>query len=158
DGGQLGFLSWAVPMLVGSIAYDLMVARGPRGAPRPLVGWGILLMALGYGLSCLGGAEGTDGSPRVGWAAPPFVPPEIGPNLWTMNQRAGSVSYMTFSAGFSAAVFALFVALCDLGPLRVGLFRTFGRNALAAYILHPLVFAAVEPYVPRDAPAWYVMA
>ena len=42
--------------------------------------------------------------------------------------------------------------------LRVGLFRTFGRNALAAYVLHSLVFAAVKPYVPRDAPGWYAAA
>ena len=41
---------------------------------------------------------------------------------------------------------------------RAGLFRTFGRNALAAYVLHDLVAAAVKPYVPRDAPGWYVAA
>lgn len=158
DGGQLGFLSWATPMILGSIAYDLMASRGPRGSLGPLLGWALLLMAAGYGLSCLGGAEASDGFPRPGWAAPPFFPPEIEPNLWTMSQRAGTVSYLTFAAGFSAAVFALFVLLCDLGPIRVGMFRTFGRNALAAYVLHPLVNSAVRPYVPRDAPGWYAAA
>jgi predicted acyltransferase len=158
DGGQLAFLSWATPMLLGSIAYDLMVSRGPRGALRPLIGWALLLMAIGYGLSCLGGGEASDGSPRRGWAAAPFFPPEIETNLWTMSQRSGSVSYLTFAAGFSAAVFALFVVLGDLGPMRVGMFRTFGRNALAAYVLHPLVFSAVKPYVPKDAPGWYAAA
>ncbi|RUL88985.1 hypothetical protein [Tautonia sociabilis] len=158
DGGQLGFLSWTAPMIAGSIAYDLMASRGPRGALRPLLLGAAVLMAVGYGLSCLGGAEGTDGAPRLAWAAPPFFPPEIEPNLWTMSQRSGSVSYLTFAAGFSALVFALFVVLCDLGSLRVGMFRTFGRNALAAYVIHPLVFGAVKPYVPRDAPGWYAAA
>lgn len=156
DGGQIGFLTWTVPALVGSFAYDFMASRGPRRALGPLVATAAVLMALGYGLSCLGGVAGTDGRPAIGWAAPPFVPPTIEVNLWTMSQRAGSLSYLTFAAGFSAAVFALFVLLSDLGPIRLGVFRTFSRNALAAYVLHELVFLAVKPLAPRDAPAWYV--
>ena len=158
DGGQIAFLSWTTPLLLGSIAFDLMADRGPKRALTPLIGWAMALMAIGYGLSCLGGLEGSGGAPRIGWAAPPFEAPEIGPNLWTMSQRAGSVTYLTFAAGFSAAVFAAFVRCCDLGPINVPLFRTFGRNALAAYVLHPLVFSAVKPYVPKDAPAWYALA
>jgi hypothetical protein len=79
-------------------------------------------MALGYGLSCLGGAP----------VAPPFVAPSGSVNLWTMSQRTGSISYLTFASGFSLLVYATIVAACDHGGLRVGLFRTFGRNALAA--------------------------
>lgn len=147
DGGPLGFLSWTVPLLVGSLAYDL-IARGRDGTVIRLAAWGMLLMGLGYGLSCLGGSI----------AAPPFVPPSRPVSLWTMSQRAGSVSYLTFAAGFSLAVDALFVAACDVGGLRLKLFGIFGRNALAAYILHPLVASAIKPYLPHDAPAWYVAA
>lgn len=75
-----------------------------------------------------------------------------------MSQRAGSVSYQTFAAGFSLAVYVLFVLACDLGRWHAGLFRTFGQNALAAYILHELVAGAVKPFVPRDAPVWFVLA
>ena len=53
---------------------------------------------------------------------------------------------------------ALFVLACDVGSLQLGVFRTFGSNALAAYIIHGLVNAAVKPFVPRDAPLWYVLA
>ncbi len=155
DGGQLGFLSWTTPMLIGSIAFDLMTARGPRQALLPLTGMAAITMAIGYGLSCLGGTETSSGTPALGWAAYPFWPPEIETNLWTMSQRAGSVTYLTFSAGFSTAVFVLFVLLSDLGPLQIGVFRTFGRNALAVYVLHTIVFGAVKPYVPKDSPAWY---
>jgi hypothetical protein len=113
------------------------------------VGWSVVLMAVGYGLSCLGGTL----------APPPFVAPSGRPvELWTMSQRTGSVSYLTFAAGFSMAVYALFVIASDVGGLEIGLFRTFGRNALAAYILHGLVAEAVKPYVPNDAPLWYVTA
>ena len=75
-----------------------------------------------------------------------------------MSQRTGSVSYLTFAAGFSLAVYAPFVLACDRGGFRSGVFRTFGVNALAAYIIHPMVAGAVKPYVPNDAPLWYVAA
>ena len=88
--------------------------------------------------------------------------PEGPVNLWTMSQRAGSVSYLTFGAGFSLVVYVLFLALCDLPGagrgLDIGLFRSFGRNALVAYVMHSLVSGAVKPYVPADAPGWYVAA
>ena len=95
---------------MGSLAYDA-VARDhdDPGLLSKLAGWSVVLMALGYGFSCLGGYL----------APPPFVPPAAGHvvDLWTMSQRTGSVAYLTFSAGFSLAVYALFVVFCD----RVGL-------------------------------------
>jgi predicted acyltransferase len=149
DGGPLGFLTWAIPTLVGSLAYDAVAVRREGSDPvTKLLSWSIGLMGLGYVLACLGGSP----------ARPPFVDPgsrEV--TMWTMSQRTGSVSYQVFGAGFSLAVYAIFVRLCDQGPWRVGLFRTFGQNALAAYILHPMVAGAVKPYVPRDSPLWYVM-
>lgn len=159
DGGPLGFLTWSIPLLVGSLAYDVVASRSLNPVPR-LLGWSIVLMGLGYGLSCLGNA-GASKSPSawsVGFAAPPFVPPEGEVTMWSMSQRAGSVSYQTFAAGFSLAVYAVFLVASDRHGWRLGLFRTFGSNALAAYILHELVAQAVKPYVPRDAPLWYVLS
>src|SRR3954469_25756158 len=147
DGGPLGFLTWTIPLLVGSLAYDVVASGGP-GVVRRLLAGSVVLMGLGYRLSCLAGAP----------ASLPFVPPEGPISPWSMSQRSGSGSYLTFSTGFSLAVFALFVVACDRGGLRVGAFRAFGRNALAAYILHSLVAGAVKPYVPVDAPGWYVAA
>jgi predicted acyltransferase len=151
DGGQLGFLTWSIPLLVGSLAYDAVV-RGGAGASvvARLAGWSAVLMAAGYGLSCVGGFP----------AAPPFVPLDRPVDMWTMSQRTGSVSYQVFGAGFSLAVYALFLCICD-GPGRrfeLAVFRAFGRNALAAYVLHGIVAGAVKPYVPKDAPGWYVAA
>lgn len=159
DGGPLGFLTWTIPLLVGSLAFDAVAERGPRRALGPLVGWSIVLMGLGYALSCVGlFLESPTAGPSAWLAAPPFVPTTRPVDLWTMSQRAGSVSYLTFSAGCGLAVYALFVIACDLGPLRVGVFRTFGRNALIAYALHGLVAGAVKPYVPKDAPLGYALA
>ena len=147
DGGPLGFLTWTIPLLAGSLAFDAM-ARSDGRVVGKLMAWAVGLMLLGYGLSCLGGTM----------AEPPFVPPSGPVNLWTMSQRAGSVSYLTFASGFALAVYALFVVACDRRGMQIGLLRTFGRNALAAYILHNLVEGAVRPYVPKDAPLWYALA
>lgn len=152
DGGPLGFLTWTIPLLVGSLAYDAVARAGDRpGLPARLLGCSALLMLGAYGLSCLG----TLPAP----AALPFTPPpERTISLWTMSQRTGSLTYLTFGAGFSLAVYALFLVLCDRRGLEWPLFRWFGRNALAAYVLHSLVAGAVKPYVPRDAPGWYLAA
>jgi len=151
DGGPLGFLSWSIPTLLGAIACDIVLKRpeGTNPVPR-LLAWSLVLMGVGYGLSCLGGTM-----PPL-----PFVEPASKGtvDMWTMSQRTGSVSYQAFAAGFSLAVYALFYVLCDQGNLNIGLFRTFGQNALAAYVLHSMVAGAVKPYMPGDSPLWFVLA
>jgi predicted acyltransferase len=173
DGGPLGFLTWTIPMLAGTIAHDLMTAGSPAppgaagGAPagavpvdraRALAVRGAVLMLLGYLLSCLNPPAGATGVIGFTLASPPFVPPAAPPGLWTMSQRAGSVSYLVFGAGFSFALYALFVLACDLGGARWSVFHTLGRNALAAYVIHDLVGEAVKPWAPADAPLAYALA
>jgi predicted acyltransferase len=186
DGGPLGFLTWTVPLLAGSLACDWLAL--PRAASnRRMVAAALILMVAGYGISCVG---------QKTWAALPFVPPPADPSTtpasemlkrtfatgpdfkaeqseflkndvgaWTMSQRVGGPSYLVFSAGFGLAVFQLFRWLCDRLHLTVGVFRTLGINALAGYILHPMVASKIKPFVPRDCPltflliafAWYFL-
>jgi predicted acyltransferase len=203
DGGPLGFLTWTIPLLVGSLAFDIL--RGEPNPPAPfptreegeaargegealaepasvnglhgsagaspshrsvgrllLAGAGVML--LGYALSCLSILDAPDAqdsalSTQHFLAPPPFVQPASPPkSYWVMSQRAGSAPYLAFGAGFSLVVFAVFVLLCDGAGWQLGLFRTLGGNALAAYVIHDLVMDAVKPWTPRDAPAWFVFA
>jgi predicted acyltransferase len=149
DGGWLGILTWAIPTLVGSLAYDAVAgSKDDRQTLRTLAMWSVALMLAGYLLSCAGGHL----------APPPFVPPATEDvTLWTMSQRTGSVSYLTFAAGFSLAVYALFFELCDRRGWQTALFRIFGQNALVAYVIHPMVASAVKPYLPNDSPLWYLV-
>jgi predicted acyltransferase len=164
DGGPLGFMSWAIPTLAGALACDWMRNRGPRRALIPILGWGVVLGLLGYALSCLtaahrvvGGHNAAQGMGR--WLVePPFTPPSLPSDIWTMSQPMARVSYMAFGAGFCLVVYALFVIACDLLPLRIGVLRTLGTNALAAYLIHNIVDNALTPYVPNDAPLWYTLA
>jgi hypothetical protein len=53
EGGPLGFLTWAVPQIVGSLAYDLVVRQQPVRAGRQLLLAGFALVGIGYCLSSL---------------------------------------------------------------------------------------------------------
>jgi predicted acyltransferase len=186
DGGVLGFLAWTIPMIAGTLACDA-VADGPTPRQiRRLLAAGAGAMLVGWLLSCgttlYGIPRGVaDPAPDQSWAADPVIPaaerlrthrlglaelPFVAPpgpeareqNYWMMSQRSGSVSYHIFAAGLSVALFALFVAVCDRGGVTWGPLRTFGVNALVAYILHDLVRDAVHPFMPPDSPLWYVAA
>lgn len=52
DGGPLGFLTWAVPMIVGTLAYDAVAQPEGRRPLASMLLWSALLMAAGYALSC----------------------------------------------------------------------------------------------------------
>ena len=246
DGGNLGFLTWTIPTIVGTLACDAIVDGGGAGRVSAgklslLVIWSALLMALGYAFSCgtrmydvrendaadaaTDAAE--NGKPekkkhkaeladspvvppneaRHAWwnglrsgdwksvlAEPPFVPPphsrsaeeeaagwgkygtkaywlEPSPprthdesakyrqhNYWMMSQRAGSISYQTFAAGLSLAIYVLCYVLADVIGLRIGVFRTLGVNALFGYVLHDITGDTVRHFMPKDAPAWYMFA
>lgn len=176
DGGFFGVLMWAVPMLAGTLAYDV-VAAGPDVATRfrHLLACGVLLMAVGYGVSCLTRVyDGTTGASPVvppwgqarmqTWrdylAEPPLVPPPAARplNYWMMDKRAMTPSFTLFSTGFALTAYALFVAACDGAGLAVGVFRVLGMNPLAAYVLHYAVLRTMTKLVPADAPLGWCLA
>jgi predicted acyltransferase len=104
-------------------------------------------------------------------AEPPFLaPPRDDPrddpqpslehrtwNYWMLGKRMPNLSFMTFASGFAFALYGVFVIACDLGGLSVGIFRTFGMNALAAYFLHHVIEDQVKKLVPDDAQLWYCL-
>ena len=103
-------------------------------------------------------------------AEPPFVrPPADDPrvdsppydmhrywNYWMMTQRGGALVSHVLRGVFAVGV-CLVLLLSDMWGIRVGVFRTFGTNALAAYILEGLIGSAVKDFIPHDAPQWYTI-
>ena len=162
DGGPLSFMSWTIPLLLGAYAFDVLEAKGPKGAIKPLILCGALFMMVGYGLSCLNAITHSLGDPTSAtglarwFVEPPFVRPSRTVDIWTMSQRSGSITYLTFAGGLATALLALFVWLCDLRGWEWGVFRTLGQNALAAYIVHDVLIEQISPFTPRDSPFWYV--
>ena|SRR5580704_4320345 len=211
DGGNLGFLTWTIPTIIGTLACDAVMTPRSRAAVLiRLFGWGAILMAIGWAASCVTrvydvpadqvvkGSNPLAKNPVIPsreqferWETnlkqqrwtdvltePPFVPPPHSQepdvasknedgltktddkssdfrkgNYWMMSQRAGTISYLTFAAGFSLAVYGLFYVLADMVGVKVGVFRTFGTNALVGYVLHDFVGEAIKKFVPDDVPA-----
>lgn len=137
DGGPLGFLSWSVPMLTGSLVYDAVSAHKNHQPILWILKWAGILMTVGYGLSCLSAASS--------------------PNIWTMSQRAGSVSYQIFGAGFSMLVYVFFLWMSDIAKHQISFFNTLGVNALTAYLIEDFISSAVNPLAPKDSPTWYAL-
>ena len=72
-----------------------------------------------------------------------------------MDKRVVTQSFMAFSTGFACALYAMFVLACDAGGWKLGVFRTFGQNPLAAYAIHYLVATSILGVVPQDSSlAW----
>ena len=61
DGGFFGVLGWAIPMLLGTIVYDIMAQPHALESDRR-ASWftALVLMAVGYALNCLATLYDTD--------------------------------------------------------------------------------------------------
>jgi predicted acyltransferase len=195
DGGPLGFLSWAIPTLLGTIACDWYLEQTPmKQLVKKAMSCAAVFMLVGYAMSCATRfydirdtnliADAVNSPPPklsaspvlptadqwaewaksplgTQFAEPPFVPPPNAErrqwNYWMMSQKAGSISYQIFAAGLSLALFNLFFLVNDIWGRQWSLFRTFGTNALIVYVLHGIVIDAIRPFVPKDAPLWYLL-
>jgi predicted acyltransferase len=204
DGGCFGLLMWSVPMLAGTLVWDLQSSRSPGKAAALLLVGGLVVMLLGYALSAparlweltpaddpslvhslaqtpvLPPSERAQVRTWEQWLPPaPFTDPGIltlgdvtiprtdplefkSPakagilaNYWIMDKRVTTASFTFFALGFAITLYALFIVLCDLGPLSVPVFRTFGTNPLTAYVIHYMVAASVHTIAPDDSPSWW---
>jgi fucose 4-O-acetylase-like acetyltransferase len=165
DGGPLGFLTWSIPVLMGTFAADWLTGTNKRSVKMKLVVAGIVLMLLGYGLSCLTLSTAQESQGLIRYAPPPFTAPlatdadqkgKSSVDLWTMSQRTGSASYQTFAAGFALIVLFLCCVIFDQ-ERQIGLFRTLGSNALVAYIVQGLAIDSAHHLLPSSAPLWAVV-
>jgi hypothetical protein len=75
-----------------------------------------------------------------------------------MGKRMPNLPFILFATGFAFALYGLFVIACDAGRLRIGVFRTFGVNPLAAYIIHEIMNHTVSKLVPHDATVYHCLA
>jgi hypothetical protein len=180
DGGPLGFLTWAIPLILGTLAHDWVMLGRPNGTAE-IFFTGLIVAVAGYGLSLVNKFTAPNEiTPLTSWkdihdGFPFGGPPTLfEKNYWTMSQRAGSVTYPLFAAGVALAAFAVFRWVCDGGrnlpppaPPSQGkgagglgfqskFLDLFGRHALAGYIVHDMAGESVKPFVPKDSPLWWV--
>jgi hypothetical protein len=94
-------------------------------------------------------------------AEPPFVAPppteQRLENYWMMSKRIPTLSFILCAVGLAFAFYAVFVVVCDVAGLKLGVFRTFGTNPFAAYCIHEILVNQIGRLVPLDAPLWYCL-
>lgn len=188
DGGFFGPLCWAVAMLGGTLAADLMMqGHSASKVSRQTLAYGCGVMLLAYILSCgsrlydvkfdvtpnpvlpqfalspiipswdsLGKREISSLLTEPPFVAPPPATERLG-NYWMMSKQLPTLSFILFATGFSAALYSVFLFVCQVWRWEVGVFRTFGMNPLAAYVIHELIGFQLHPLVPNDSPLWYCL-
>ena len=132
DGGPLGFLSWTAAILIGAWTYDIIEEKkNPWFLPLSA----LLLLLTGYLL------------------------PQIYPtsNILNISQRAASISYQLVGAGFSIFIFIIFYWTYQIKKIESNILKTFGMNALAAYLLDGLVSEFILPWAPTDSPFPHIL-
>lgn len=178
DGGFFGVINWAAIMLAGTVAYDWLKDGVPVARLKRFLIAGCACMLVGYVLSCFSTLydipqgellpkvaespvipQETQGA--LAFAEPPFTaiasPEQRQINYWMMSKRIVTLPFALFALGFVFIVLAAFVFLCDEKEREFAVLRILGGNALAAFLLHYVVIAALHPLVPRDAPLWFVI-
>jgi predicted acyltransferase len=147
DGGPLGFLSWTIPLLMGTLCCDAVRANASNAR---IAVWGLLVCAFATAVMAIG-------NPTATWPFQPLNPAtEATVNSFSMRLNSATVTLTAFGAGCSLVIYALCRFLSDRG-WTLSLFDLFGRNALGAYILHNMIAGAFKPLVPRDSPMWYLL-
>jgi len=147
DGGPLGFLSWTIPLLMGTLCCDAVRANASN--TRIAVA-GLLVCAFATAVMAVG-------NPTATWPFQPLNPAtETTANPFSMRANNATVTLTAFGGGCSFVIYALCRWLAERG-WTLSLFDLFGRNALGAYILHDLIDEAFKPFVPRDSPMWYLL-
>jgi hypothetical protein len=72
-------------------------------------------------------------------------------NYWMLGKRMPTLSFMTLASGLACVLYGLFVIGCDRFGLGLGVFRTFGTNALVAYFTHGMFALAVWAFIPSTS-------
>lgn len=130
NGGPLGPLSWAFPMLMGSLASDFVAGRNLRRITHSFVAWGLILSASGWLL-------------RMRW-----------PGLkaaWPFTAYGMSAPYPLFATGLCFFLLLGFVMLCDRFHLQVPHLSILGLNPLVLYIMQLVVIEVTHWVIPGNA-------
>jgi predicted acyltransferase len=132
DGGPLGPLSWAFPLILGTVVWDYY-REGKRKVIMCSLIWGLSLTAVGFALSY----------------------------HWPFSQRMMSCSYAVASSGLCFLAFLVFYLVADVWKRPLPHLTTIGKNALTVYVLHLLlvmVWHDQGQIFPKEASPWVALA
>jgi predicted acyltransferase len=134
DGGPLGPLSWAMILLFGTIAYDLLATQSGHAMSLSFTALGVLLCAAGLVM-------------HTEW---PGLKTE-----WDFSQKAMTMPYPLFATGLCFLMYLPFYYLCEVRRIELPHLAALGMNALAIYCLHQVMLVLYRSLLlDHHAPAW----
>lgn len=130
NGGPLGPLSWAFPLLLGSLAYDFLATHNLRRIKQSFLAWGIILCAAGWLL-------------RFPW---PWLKA-----AWPFTAYGMSAPYPLYATGLCFFILLGFVLLNDHLRLHLPHLSVLGLNPLVLYITQLVLVEAAHWAIPGNA-------
>jgi len=133
NGGPLGPLSWAFPLLMGTLAMDwvqqIREKEPPTGPILKMATAGLMLMAVGHVMT-------------LEW-------PGIKAS-WPHTQFGMTMPYPIFSSGLSMCTVALFILLNEGLGIRLPHLTTLGSNPLVLYLMQAGLNTVTDQWVDHD--------
>lgn len=128
NGGPAGPLSWAFPLLLGTLVWDAISAGNLRAGMFRCGAWGLGLLALGV-------------AAHISWG-------DVKP-AWPFTQYGMTAPYVLGATGASFLLFATFHVLCDGLGLHLPHLSTLGRNPLVLYLVQAVLVLVCRLTLPH---------
>lgn len=129
NGGLLGPLSWAMILLFGTVAWDVMAERNDKKLFLTCLGWGIGLCAMAYAL-------------HMEW---PTMK-----DAWPFSARYMTAPFPLWATGLCFFHLAAFYIICDRLKYRIPTFTSVGQNPLVIYIAQCLTIDVASGFAPEQ--------
>ncbi len=140
----------------GTRLYDVEQVHAPESSGNPLAKEPVVARSKIDALSSV-----TSTFARLRFAELPGIPPPLARerqwNYWMMSQRAGTLSYQMFAAGFSLLLFAIMAWLMDVARVPLQGLAVLGRHALLVYVAHGFIEFWMSGFLKRESTCWTVL-
>lgn len=133
NGGPLGHWSWAVMLVAGTVAYDILATKDAR----KIVTWCLVLGAV----ACAAGF-----ALKLPW---PGVK-----EAWPFSKYYMTSPYALWSSGLCFFILLAFYIVCDVWSLRIPHLTAFGMNPLVIYILQWCIMESAGRFIPEETTNW----
>lgn len=135
NGGPLGHWSWALMMIGGTIAYDILATKDQRKITLNFLAWGLGLAIVGLVLQ----------SEWVGIK-----------EAWPISKNWTSAPYAYWATGLCFLNLLLFYYICDIWGWEIPNLTILGLNPLAIYVLQWCICESGNRFINSSAPWSYI--
>ena len=135
NGGPLGHWSWALMMIGGTLAYDVLATKDQRKITLTFLAWGLGLAVVGLLLQAeWGGIK----------------------EAWPISKNWVSASYSFWVTGLCFLNLLLFYYICDVAGWEIPNLTVLGINPLAIYVLQWCICESGARFIDRGASWTYI--